>query len=126
MVVTYWKGTKLKAEVILRAVSMLQKAGDILVEDITMHWTATEGIGVPSPPGTPPAVQSSTLERSIRHEIALIEGNEIQLRVGAGREAPYGIEHEFGVPGKLLARPWLIPAFERVLPTITALFAGGI
>lgn len=61
----------------------------------------------PSPPGSPPAIDTGTLVRNILYDV-----NRLELRVGVIADAPYGLYLEKGT-GRMAARPWLEPVVER-------------
>jgi len=83
---------------------------EALVADIGEHWSA----GV-SAPGEAPGVQSGTLKGSI-HSARL---SQAVWAVRDGTE--YGATLEFGYTNEfgylLAARPWMVPAVERVSRT---------
>jgi hypothetical protein len=65
---------------------------------------------IPSPPGTPPNVQTGTL----RSSITFARSGRQRWIVGPTFVAKYGEKHEFGKDG-LPPRPFMVPAAEKVL-----------
>lgn len=82
----------------------VERMAQELVADIGEHWSA----GVSSP-GEAPGIDTGALSNSIR-------ADKIRNSVWAVRDGvEYGAALEWGVVSKgLAARPWMVPAVERV------------
>lgn len=71
----------------------------------------------PSPPGTPPHVQTGTL----RSSITFARAGRLRYIVGPTFIAKYGEKHEFGKEG-LPPRPFMRPAAAKVFSSIEGKF----
>jgi len=97
-----------------------------LVADIGENWNASPGgrvyqrdgyVHVASAPGETPAIELAALANSIRAEKLA----EAEWAVRDGEE--YGLDLEVGKPSENLeARPWLVPAVERVADSIPGVY----
>lgn len=72
-----------------------------------------------SSPGEPPKTDTGQLVRNITMQ----KVGELEYTVGSRKGAPYGFWLEFGTR-KMGARPWLKPAFDRMLNKFRGLFRG--
>lgn len=71
------------------------------------------GTPTSSPPGEPPAQVSTALRKSIKNEPAVRVGfGSYTASVAAAME--YARAQEFGIPGRLPARPFMQPAYDRL------------
>ena len=75
-----------------------------------------------SKPGEPPRVQSTTLRRSIFHDMHSFLPIGI---VGVGKEAPYGKWLEFGTR-RMKPRPFMRPSILRIMPALKGIFATPV
>ena len=75
--------------------------------------------GRPSAPGEPPAMDSGRLRDSV---FAETDADGLSARVGS--DLDYAAHLEFGTT-RMAARPWLLPAFERMKPRIVARLAAA-
>ena len=66
---------------------------------------------VPSNPGEPPRIDTKTLHESITTETER-DGNSVETRIGTN--VHYGLHLELGT-SKMKPRPWLRPAFYKVV-----------
>lgn len=136
--VTKWFAKKIEKQTMLKAVGlMIASAALIEAEAVqSMFKTKTgttyrkyEGTKtatwVASAPGEAPAVVTSTLVNSIASDVTFT-GDEVVARIGTN--VLYGFFLERGVKGKIEPRPWLRPAFMKMLPQIRAMWnaKGGL
>jgi hypothetical protein len=102
----HWYGKEVAAKVDRKLKRAFDRIGTAVVADIRENMAAgRHGKGRPSPPGSPPAVQTARLIRSITHE-------PISDGVRVGTNVTYGKHLELGTR-KMAPRPFLVPAVHR-------------
>ena len=120
-----------KGDKVADAIADAIKRGAILVEgDCKKSMRGTGTPHTPSEPGQPPAVMTGKLRASITHEVKKGLGGDIEARVGirGGTEPDtknYGLYLEFGT-SKMRKRPYLKPALNKNLQTITNLLKRAV
>jgi len=79
----------------------------------------------PSMAGSPPAVDTGMLRKSITHDVEQ-DGSRVVGRVGSTiGNPPYGAYLEYGT-SKMAARPWLQPALKKNSTKIEELIKGSV
>lgn len=116
-----WYGPQRMAELKAKIMRNMSKVCSEMDADIKQSMRETErGPTGHSLPGNPPAVQTSALIGSVKHEIT-----EEPLAV-IGKVGSWGIDYaaplEFGTP-TMAPRPWLMPAFERIKDKVEEMLA---
>ncbi len=111
-----WRGKQVKSQVTYYGLQGMEKACIMMTDHIKSSFYH----GAPSsPPGSPPAVRSATLKRSITHKVRAM-GNVIIGAVGTaigkgapkgGKAQPYGLYLEYGT-FKMKPKPFLRPALK--------------
>lgn len=91
----------------------MKKALEYVADSARKSMKKAPAPGVPSRPGTPPNVQTGTLQRSIKPYVVKHGGWRIRGHVvGWSAKAWYGVVHEFG--GRFHPiRAFLRPAYEK-------------
>lgn len=122
-----------KEKEINREIEKALKRSAILVEgDAKKSMRGTGTPHIPSEPGHPPAVVTGKLRASITHEVRKGTRGDLEARVGikGGTEPDtknYGFYLEFGTPkGKIKKRPYLRPALNKNLKTITSIINRAV
>ena len=120
-----------KGDKITQEIEDVLKRSAILVEgDCKKSMRGTGTPHTPSEPGQSPAVMTGKLRASITHEVKKGLGGDIEARVGirGGTEPDtknYGLYLEFGT-SKMRKRPYLKPALNKNLQTITNLLKRAV
>lgn len=85
-------------------------------------------VSTPSPPGTPPNVQSGNLRSMISSNVTMKKVNWVGI-AGPTREAPYGAIHEDGgeFGGRTYpARPFMMPALRKKSQSFPGIIARAM
>lgn len=103
------------------AVRIIQRSSAVLESEAKKEFTEAHKQGTPTPsqPGTPPAVVTGTLRRSIRSDTPVKDGLGARGRVYP--TAIYARIQELGGGRGLPPRPYMAPAYATVQPKMEAI-----